>query len=394
MSDGTSACGFSIKKTAEHLRNYTCLERRSIRLLAGWFLREPAYETKYRLAYALYDASEHVTLLRVRLNEMRAGNPDANVRPELRECVDACLHAPDAVNFLRGYFGVLLEAKLAALEADMSQLDPAGNANELRLFRSIKNGLHEQRNWYRTLSIGESKWSQSLRQRLDDIGGIHGEETKASSMSQLDELSPFQRPQTIEFDERIAIGELVRYEERQCLSSHEATVEQFKVFFNEFYAAALLASILYDTADNDYPWEFFADFSRHFWDEARHSEFGAVRLRELGVKPDRVNPVLFEQSQDLPVLHRIAYLTRGLEAYFMPRKPKRFKEYEQNGDLRSQLFADQDWSDEINHVRYGSRWTEYLLQDDFRDIDDVIEEVKQHLGRKRGEPVLDISAPF
>ena len=78
----------------------------------------------------------------------------------------------------------------------------------------------------------------------------------------------------------------------------------------------------------------------------------------------------------------------------MPRKPKRFKEYEQNGDRRSQLFADQDWSDEINHVRYGSRWTDYLLQDDFRDIDDIIEEVKQHLSQKRGKPVKDINAPF
>ena len=394
MRDVSGRLGFSIKNAAEHLRNYACLERRGIRLLAGWFLREPAYELKYRLAYALYDASEHVSWIRARLNEMRAGNPDANVRPELREWVDACIHAPDAADFLRGYFGVLVEAKVSALEIDLGQLDSAGNANEIRLLRSIKSRLDEQLNWYRQLSIDESEWSQALRQRLDNLGGIHGEGEKAASTAQWAGLTPFQRPQTIEFDERIVIGNLICYEERQVLTPREATIEQFKVFFNEFYAAALLASILYDAADDDYPWEFFADFSRHFWDEARHSEFGAIRLHELDTVPDRVNPILFEQSQDLPVLYRIAYLTRGLEAYFTPRKPKRFKEYEQNGDLRSQLFADQDWSDEINHVRYGSRWTEYLLKDDFRDIDEVIEEVKQHLSRKRGEPVLDISAPF
>jgi uncharacterized ferritin-like protein (DUF455 family) len=90
----------------------------------------------------------------------------------------------------------------------------------------------------------------------------------------------------------------------------------------------------------------------------------------------------------------LAYLTRGLEAYFMPRKPKRMKEYEESGDRRSQVFADQDWSDEINHVRYGSRWADFLLKEDFRDVDDIIEEVKTHLSTIRGEPVKDINAPF
>ena len=305
MQDVSSQLGLGIKKTAEHLRNYACLERRGIRLLAGWFLRVPAYETKYRLADSLYDASEHVTWLRARLSEMRAGNPDANVRPELREWVDACVNAPDTGDFLRGFYGVVLEAKLDALDEDLRQLDPCGNANEIRLLRRIKAGLDEQRFWYRTLPVAdsESPWVRSLKARLEGIGGIHGEEGKSASIAPLDGAVPFQRPATILFDERITTAELVRYEARQEMTPHEATVEQFKVFFNEFYAAALLASILFDAADSDYPWAFFADFSRHFWDEARHSEFGAIRLRELNVEPDRVNPILFEQSQDLPVLH-------------------------------------------------------------------------------------------
>jgi hypothetical protein len=28
------------------------------------------------------------------------------------------------------------------------------------------------------------------------------------------------------------------------------------------------------------------------------------------------------------------------------------------GDEASRVFADADWSDEINHVRYGKRWLE------------------------------------
>ena len=60
---------------------------------------------------------------------------------------------------------------------------------------------------------------------------------------------------------------------------------EFETFFNEFYAAALLASIIWDAWHADAPWGFFFDVSHQFWDEARHAEFGLRRLRELGGDP-------------------------------------------------------------------------------------------------------------
>jgi hypothetical protein len=50
--------------------------------------------------YLLYDCSEHVTWMRARLKEMRAGNPDAGFRPELKSFLAACLHAPTDGPFL------------------------------------------------------------------------------------------------------------------------------------------------------------------------------------------------------------------------------------------------------------------------------------------------------
>lgn len=78
----------------------------------------------------------------------------------------------------------------------------------------------------------------------------------------------------------------------------------------------------------------------------------------------------------------------------MPRKQPRVREYESRGDSRSQLFADQDWSNEITHVRYGSTWSEYLLKDDFRAVEDVLDEVRDHLATVNGGDVTAISAPF
>jgi uncharacterized ferritin-like protein (DUF455 family) len=170
-------------------------------------------------------------------------------------------------------------------------------------------------------------------------------------------------------------GALPSQEEKLALPFPERRVAEFATFFNEFYAAALLASILWDARHAEAPWDFFHDVAHQCWDEVRHAEFGLRRLRELGEEPATFNPVLFEQAQGLPFLHRLCYLTLGLEAYFMPRKRPRVRQYAAAGDHRSQLFADVDWSDEINHVRYGTRWVEYFLADDVRTVEELQAEI-------------------
>jgi hypothetical protein len=92
-------------------------------------------------------------------------------------------------------------------------------------------------------------------------------------------------------------------------------------------------------------------------------------------------------------LHRVCYLTLVLEPYYMPRKKPRFEEYSEAGDERSQLFADHDWSDEINHVRLGKDWLERLLEDDARDVRQVKVETLAILENLQGSPVSTLS-PF
>jgi len=395
MTTSSHASGLGIRETAHLLRCYAYVERVCITIQAGWFLAAPAYEIKYRLAYHLLDHTDHVTWYRQRLSEMRGGQPDANVPQPLREVMTAVLHAPSCDSLLRGLYGVIKRSLAQALHRHIARLDLAANAVEARLLRRILPELEAQLAWFDSLGLADEHdaWAESLERLVQWAGEIDGD-CLGGPQPALTGERRFLRPGTILFDERIRIGELTPYADRQQLDSRQATVEQFKVFFNELYAAALLASILFDSAEDGHPWEFYADFSRHFWDEVRHSEFGAIRLVELGSRPEVCNPILFEQSESLPVLHRLAYLTRGLESYFMPRKQPRVKEYEANGDSRSQLFADQDWSDEITHVRYGSTWCDHLLRDDVREIEDVLDEVREHLARLSGKDVGKIDAPF
>jgi len=196
------------------------------------------------------------------------------------------------------------------------------------------------------------------------------------------------------FDERIQCGTFEPYEQRLEHDFQQRRVAEMEIFFNEFYAAALLASILDDARDAQAPWAFFHDMAHHFWDEVRHAEFGRVRLTELGHAPSRVDLRLFEHAQRMPFLHRLCYLTLGLEVFFMPRKRPRVKRYEQAGDPRTQLFADVDWSDEGNHVQYGKRWVHHFLQDDARTVEELQQEIDAHLRALKQDLPAGQLAPY
>lgn len=392
--------GVPIALSAHLLRRYAFLERALLRMKAGWFLAAPSFEIKYQLGYHVWDHAENAHAFLGRLSEMRGGNPGANVEPVLRGAADEALHAPNERGFLAAACVELEGALLAAYRDHLAACDPTANAAESRLLQRAAEAVERHTRWAEKVpgvaDEAAGTHAATLRALLAAAGGVSGLNPPSSTAATVIAGSPtrFQRPATVVFDSRIRRGQLTTYEARQKLPPAESAREQFKVFFNEWYAAALLASVLFDAEAASIPWEFFHDFSRQFWDEVRHSEFGLVRLREMGVEPDTVDLTYFDQSQDLPVLHRVAYLTLGLEGFFMPRKEPRVREYEANGDARSQLFADQDWSDEITHVRYGKRWTKFFLEDDFRTDKDILAEVQEHLNRKLGQSQSRISTPF
>lgn len=100
----------------------------------------------------------------------------------------------------------------------------------------------------------------------------------------------------IRFDDRLHTADMGTYESKKDLPLRERCIGEFEVYFNEFYAAAQLATIIYDSWKLNAPREYYMDIAHHFWDEVRHAEFGAIRLRELGAEPSKINMVLFEQS--------------------------------------------------------------------------------------------------
>lgn len=393
--------GIAVFELSDLLRRAAYVEKALLRQQSGWFLRLPAWEDKHTFGYHIWNHAEHAGWLMDRLRYLRGGNPDASVDPALKKAVDTALHAPDTDSYIMGAYMVVKKQLKTFYESFLEECDPVANAFDVRMVRRILPELEEQIEWAEeklkenSESADAHYWAQHISNLLAEAGGIAGDGSRGGDAggaeTQAVQPQTFTLPDHIIFDERISAEPLMPHEEKEQLPFEQAVLEQFRVFFNEIYAASILATILYDAFEQDMSWDMIHWFSRHFWDEIRHSQFGSARLQELGSAPDRCNQQLYQNSVQLPLLHRITYLTLVLEFGYMPRKKPRFHQYGEHGDMRSRLFADHDWSDEMNHVRNGRAWLQTLLEDDARDVEQLKEETTKKVEAIVGGPVKSAS---
>ncbi len=380
-----SEAGIDILDAGRRLRRCYSVHRAILRALSGWLIAAPRFEDKYEFAYHLWDHARHAQAVHARIKELRGGMADANLSSAFVELFDEVMHATNTVEFIEGLYLELLSALVQEYEFIIRAGDRVANASEIRLARHILSDLSGELKWAAARIADEppSAWRRYIHSKVQAAysdKSVLEDNDAAMSIVARPHYERFQRPKTIIVDERLQRGGLLSLEERQALDYDGELIEQFRVYFNEFYAACLLASILFD-ASSDAPLEFIVDVAHQCWDEARHSQFGQMRLTELGVPPDRYDPILYEQVEGLPFMHRFCHLTQNLEPFYMARKRPRVMQYEQAGDTRSRLFADVDWSDEINHVRYGTHWMEWFLKDDARDFSDIKAEIAAHVER-------------
>ncbi|MCC6680451.1 MAG: hypothetical protein IT445_06060 [Phycisphaeraceae bacterium] len=370
--------GVDVQRTVSLLRRWAHLEEACIRALAAAFMWTPAYELKIELGHQIWAHAERANDLRGRLTELRGGHHEANQEPTVKAAGLALFHSPDTDALLAGW-RVILDELASGYDQYLARADASANAQDLRVVRRCRDDLQ------RTIDQcppAQSPWADHVRRKLT---GAAADEATALPGRRLDRLV---------FDDRITNSEFESYDNRMTLDFEQMRLAECRIYFNEFYAAGLLASVLLDAWDAPAPWAFRFDMCHHFFDEVRHAQFGMLRLKELGVEPDRVNLTLFDASVSMPFLHRLCYLTLGLEVYFMPRKRPRVRRYAEAGDPRTQLFADVDWSDEGNHVQYGKRWVEFFLTDDARSVEQLQEEIAAHMAAVNDKLPAGQLAPY
>lgn len=382
-SEAPYFAGLEVGRTIGLFRRYVHVEQGCVRALAGWFLKAPPWETKVQLGYCLFSHAERVYELQGRLEELRGGNRHVNIEPALDTFAEELVNAPDTRSFVEGIAFVLGQLARAYSE-HLGAANPAANAKEIRILQRHAPDVERELAELGKLQVAAAgpvagRWVDCVRSLLDIAGGIGGTEPATAARAPAPGSRHFEWPSPMVFDERLRHADLGSYESKLGLPLRERCIGEFEVYFNELYAAALAATVIYDSWKMSAPRQFFMDVAHHFWDEVRHCEFGAIRLRALGVEPANVNMMLYDQAKAMPMLHRYCYLTFGLEVFFMPRKPVRVRYYAEQGDALSQLFADVDWSEEVNHVRYGKRWVEHFLENDSRTIEDIQAEIAEYL---------------
>jgi hypothetical protein len=120
----------------------------------------------------------------------------------------------------------------------------------------------------------------------------------------------------------------------------------------------VMASFLFERKDQ--PWEFFLDYSRQLWDEARHAMMGTVAFEAKGVDWTRIPlNIGFSLRLNLHASPRDRQiLLYAIEQSLMPAETGKRFEYEtavEAGDELSAHFHDYDWADEVLHAQIGRR---------------------------------------
>jgi hypothetical protein len=209
-------------------------------------------------------------------------------------------------------------------------------------------------------------WEAHLRAYLDAAGGIAGDTAPAAPRAlpppRADEpFAPDMRPRR---DARFAGLYNVNFPPHLVYNAPGVPADERNLALLckrtlEMDVPEMMASILVERRDQ--PWEFYLDYSRQLWDEARHAMMGTVAFEARGVDwtriPLNVSFALRLNLHATPLERQV--MLYGIEQGLMPGDTGKRYEYETAkaaADALSAHFHDYDWADEVLHAQIGRRW--------------------------------------
>jgi hypothetical protein len=351
----------------------------------------PVWEVKCALALHQWYAAEHAHWLRGRITEMRHPAPPLDQSPDtgLNAFLEEVLRATTTEELLVGIYSVALPALRDAYYRHIHKTNPLVDHPTIRFTRFALAEVTEAIEWGEravaalTMDAGvaapAAAWREHLQLYLDSARGIsgdpaigleEGDSRRGSAIRTMEAPLPPPRatdPFVPDFqparDERFhglydfefpphtvynAAG--VPADERNLALLCKRTLEMD--------VPEMMSSFLYERRDQ--PWDFYLDYSRQLWDEARHSMMGTVALEARGVDwkeiPLNVGFSLRLNLHATPAERQI--LLYAIEQSLMPAETGKRFEYETAVDADDELsthFHDYDWADEVLHAQIGRR---------------------------------------
>jgi len=99
------------------LNNYRYIEHEALLQLAGWLPRTATFELKCEMGRSLWEYSQHVNSLYLRLREIQSPAFQKPTDAALVRLVTEMLNAPDEFAFACGLYRVVLPSLIASLES-------------------------------------------------------------------------------------------------------------------------------------------------------------------------------------------------------------------------------------------------------------------------------------
>jgi hypothetical protein len=375
--------GYSVDENVRRLLRFHWVERQLMATMIAHLTAEPVGEVKCALALHQWQCAEHVDALRGRIAEMRNPVPRLDVPPDraLESFLDELRRSTNTAELLAGIYEITYRALGEAYRKHLSHTNPLVDQPTCRLLRVALADIDDALTWAArardAIASAEpgardaaDRWAAHLSAYLTAIGGIDGDEPAGATQEHaLDRAraagdAPFRPDLHPRRDERFQESYNFEFPPHVIYNMPDVPADERNLALLckrtlEMDVPEMMASFM--TEREHEPWEFYRDYSRQLWDEARHAMMGTVAFEARGVDWKRDIPlnVSFALRLNLhatPLERQI--MLYAIEQSLMPGETGKRFEYETAraaGDELSAHFHDYDWADEVLHAQIGRR---------------------------------------
>jgi hypothetical protein len=373
--------GYSVDENVRRLLRYHWVEKRLAQILIARIPETPEWEVKGGFALHQWQDIEHATDLARRIAEMRHPMPRLDHPPDerLEGMLQEVEQAQDTVELLAGVYRIVRADLVMAYRTHIDYSNPLVDFPTRRVLRLTLQEQEEALGWgARSLGalLGRSHevearvrlWEQHLHAFLGNARGVAGDlpPNQGAALPPRRAAQPREPSMHPRRDDRFQGQYNFVFPPHTVYDKpHIPPVERNLALLCkrllEMDVPEMMASFL--SEEKDQPWEFYRDYSRQLWDEARHSMMGEAAFHTRGVDwtriPLNVGFALRLNLHATPEERRL--LLHGIEQSLMPGDTGKKSEFETAvaaGDPLSAHYHDYDWADEVLHAQIGRRWVE------------------------------------
>ena len=365
----TQTPGLSVAESVERLRRLAYAEERLMRLYATRIVALPQRDIKVLLGRLQYESATHADGLRRRILELRIAkgvleNPPSDA---LEIFFDEAEHSPDVYPYLSALVDLIVPEIIRAYRAYLEAANDLADYPGVRLLRSNLQETEVHLELLQTvlaeLAPDEDELQQAharveqLTAYLAAAGSLDGTQPMGPALPRHASVERYHIPHEIRRDQSFErVWDFVKPPMAQV---REHLNYMMGIRLSEINVAEGLAIVLCETPDM--PWSFYADISRHLWDETRHSLFGEAAIEATygqgSALPMRDYEGVF--AMEASPLEQYAVLGLEIEGGNMRYPPGKRLEWEFCRDQAQHAlmttFQDFDWADEVLHVKIARR---------------------------------------